>query len=510
MIQLARVYPQLSRTQQSHHQWNQLEISASDPNQCSEGPVLPTTEWRAQCPAGQRASRPRRCTHTATTATTVSTTEEASFSTDFGAPADFSPPTDFSAPENFTAPADLSTPADGPAFDGGVEAERDVSFGGEAQPVFGGSGTADDGVAGTVSGRTESFSAETLHAATTATTATTVSTTEEASFSTDFGAPADFSPPTDFSAPENFTAPADLSTPADGPAFDGGVEAERDVSFGGEAQPVFGGSGTADDGVAGTVFGGSGTADDGVAGTVSGRTESFSAETLHAATTATTATTVSTTEEASFSTDFGAPVSVNCVDDAGAGTTVLNRIEMDSFHPGMVESAENEALSVESGSVAGGDFTFDVDEYDEAGGKPLKYFSETNEYEVSTVLNSTPCTHVSEKQSTDGRLDDEFDEIFGDTPATQSETVSSVEVTTSSGKYDADFDDIFGESQTESGSATNSEAFVASAAESNGDSAASTEGAAIEKKHNILDNEDQTAPGVEVRTGTPASDFTFR
>ncbi|KAL4115800.1 hypothetical protein PRIC2_012806 [Phytophthora ramorum] len=429
---------------------------------------------------------------TATTATTVSTTEEASFSTDFGAPADFSPPTDFSAPENFTAPADLSTPADGPAFDGGVEAERDVSFGGEAQPVFGGSGTADDGVAGTVSGRTESFSAETLHAATTATTATTVSTTEEASFSTDFGAPADFSPPTDFSAPENFTAPADLSTPADGPAFDGGVEAERDVSFGGEAQPVFGGSGTADDGVAGTV---------------SGRTESFSAETLHAAT---TATTVSTTEEASFSTDFGAPVSVNCVDDAGAGTTVLNRIEMDSFHPGMVESAENQALRVESGSVAGGDFTFDVDEYDEAGGKPLKYFSETNEYEVSTVLNSTPCTHVSEKQSTDGRLDDEFDEIFGDTSATQSEMVSSVEVTTSSGKYDADFDDIFGESQTESGSATNSEAFVASAAESNGDSAASTEGAAIEKKHNILDNEDQTAPGVEVRTGTPASDFTFR
>ncbi|OWZ06197.1 hypothetical protein PHMEG_00021582, partial [Phytophthora megakarya] len=108
---------------------------------------------------------------------------------------------------------------------------------------------------------------------------------------------------------------------------------------------------------------------------------------------------------------------------------------------------------------------------------------------------------VSEKQTCDVSLDDEFDEIFGDSMITSAEPVlaatgnpslsSSTEglrdLQPSTDKYDAEFDEIFGEGTNATTSAPSEHG----------------------KKHDVHGEGDNTATGDEVRRGTPTTDITI-
>jgi len=171
-----------------------------------------------------------------------------------------------------------------------------------------------------------------------------------------------------------------------------------------------------------------------------------------------------------------------------------------------------EALAADSDP----DFSIDEDVR-----KPDKPFQAADEFsdarEFDEYAEYVAASTSAERNAGGVSFDDDFDEIFGDAPSSTVDVVSGVsESTPTSGlvpstqpgadKFDEEFDDIFGDGQTATGHASSGSAAEFS---SRGDTA-TTEREAIDKKDGALCGEQQTDSGVEVRTGTPASDFTFR
>ncbi|KAG7391867.1 hypothetical protein PHYPSEUDO_003073 [Phytophthora pseudosyringae] len=326
-----------------------------------------------------------------------------------------------------------------------------------------------------VSGSSEGVTFETQQST------TTVGTTEAASFSTDFGAqPTELSP----AAADDF-----------GPASD----------FGPPAEPTELSPAAADD------FGPA--SDFGPPAEVSGSSEGVTFETQQST------TTVGTTEAASFSTDFGAQpteLSPAAADDFGPASDFGPPAESPAFDSSAIRNGDDSgsfftcATDLEGVSVGGIDglagdtaldFTIDeevrkpdvpsevVDEFSDA-----KEFDEIAEYEAA----------IPDKQVGGVNFDDEFDEIFGGASTPPAEPVADAANTSLStgdklasqpnaGTYDEEFDDIFGEGAA---SSDDVESMMSTPAEKG-------------KQHHPLGEEDHTASGDEVRTGTPASDFSL-
>ncbi|KAK1945250.1 hypothetical protein P3T76_003783 [Phytophthora citrophthora] len=409
----------------------------------------------------------------------ASTPETAAFSTDFGA----------------AETADFGSPADTPAFDGGTDAERRTSF------------TAD------TAGRASSFTADAPQSSVSA------STPETAAFSTDFGA----------------AETADFGSPADTPAFDGGTDAERRTSFtadtAGRASSFTAdapqssvSASTPETAAFSTDFGAAETADFGSpadtpafdGGTDAERRTSFTADTAGRASSFTadapqSSVSASTPETAAFSTDFGAAETADFGSPADTpafdgGTDAERRTSFTADTAGRASSftadAPQSSVSASTPETAAFLTDFDVNSKDVSqvsiGGDEVEgtcddelvgVADDIAEYEAAS--NDGPPASV-----------DEFDEIFGDSSAATSEpTADFGEIPTllpSTGKYDAEFDDIFGEeASAREGTATSAdlENMVSTSANSG-------------KKHS-LDEDSRATLEVEVRTGTPASDFSL-
>ncbi|EGZ04374.1 hypothetical protein PHYSODRAFT_308271 [Phytophthora sojae] len=125
------------------------------------------------------------------------------------------------------------------------------------------------------------------------------------------------------------------------------------------------------------------------------------------------------------------------------------------------------------------------------------------EFEDSVVMAEFEAAAAtsSEKAARDISFDDEFDEIFGDAPANPVGTAStgdenanaSSEVAAQLDKYDEEFDEIFGDAEQRQTETTEN-----------------TDKDAPKKDPSAVSDGDQSVSGVEVRIGTPASDFSFR
>ncbi|GMF49961.1 unnamed protein product [Phytophthora fragariaefolia] len=142
-------------------------------------------------------------------------------------------------------------------------------------------------------------------------------------------------------------------------------------------------------------------------------------------------------------------------------------------------------------------------------GKDFSVAKEFDDVSVEADVQAARPTSP-ENRPADIHFDEQFDEIFGDTsatPAFTSETLASdacIEKKQSSfaapsGTYDQEFDEIFGESEHRQAQAsdTSLDTDLTSTTNANEDGV---------QKSTI----EPTAFSEEVRTGTPASDYSFR
>ncbi|KAE9343330.1 hypothetical protein PF008_g9727 [Phytophthora fragariae] len=193
------------------------------------------------------------------------------------------------------------------------------------------------------------------------------------------------------------------------------------------------------------------------------------------------------------------PSTANCFEDESSGKAFDDSV--------VAEATEFEATGFEAGITSSPEnppSTANCLE-DESSGKAFDDSVVAEETEFEAVITS------SENPSANAGFDDEFDEIFGDAPVNAVDTASTIhegaigspEVAAQQDKYDEEFDDIFGNAGQ---GQTNSD----TAASNTSPSIDNTDNEAITIKHNTTGDEDQTVSGVEVRTGTRASDFSFR
>ncbi|KAE9037968.1 hypothetical protein PR001_g8162 [Phytophthora rubi] len=203
------------------------------------------------------------------------------------------------------------------------------------------------------------------------------------------------------------------------------------------------------------------------------------------------------------------PSTANCFEDESSGKAFNDSVvaEETEFKAAEFEATEFEATGFEAGITSSPEnppSTANCLE-DESSGKAFDDSVVAEETEFEAVITS------SENPSANAGFDDEFDEIFGDAPVNAVDTASTIhegaigspEVAAQQDKYDEEFDDIFGNAGQ---GQTNSD----TAASNTSPSIDNTDNEAITIKHNTTGDEDQTVSGVEVRTGTRASDFSFR
>ncbi|KAE9311098.1 hypothetical protein PF001_g9880 [Phytophthora fragariae] len=203
------------------------------------------------------------------------------------------------------------------------------------------------------------------------------------------------------------------------------------------------------------------------------------------------------------------PSTANCFEDESSGKAFNDSVvaEEAEFEAAEFEATEFEATEFEAGITSSPEnppSTANCFE-DESSGKAFDDSVVAEETEFEAVITS------SENPSANAGFDDEFDEIFGDAPVNAVDTASTIhegaigspEVAAQQDKYDEEFDDIFGNAGQ---GQTNSD----TAASNTSPSIDNTDNEAITIKHNTTGDEDQTVSGVEVRTGTRASDFSFR
>ncbi|KAE9011437.1 hypothetical protein PF011_g9374 [Phytophthora fragariae] len=203
------------------------------------------------------------------------------------------------------------------------------------------------------------------------------------------------------------------------------------------------------------------------------------------------------------------PSTANCFEDESSGKAFNDSVvaEETEFKAAEFEATEFEATGFEAGITSSAEnppSTANCLE-DESSGKAFDDSVVAEETEFEAVITS------SENPSANAGFDDEFDEIFGDAPVNAVDTASTIhegaigspEVAAQQDKYDEEFDDIFGNAGQ---GQTNSD----TAASNTSPSIDNTDNEAITIKHNTTGDEDQTVSGVEVRTGTRASDFSFR
>ncbi|KAE9032739.1 hypothetical protein PR002_g9037 [Phytophthora rubi] len=203
------------------------------------------------------------------------------------------------------------------------------------------------------------------------------------------------------------------------------------------------------------------------------------------------------------------PSTANCFEDESSGKAFNDSVvaEETESKAAEFEATEFEATEFEAGITSSPEnppSTANCFE-DESSGKAFDDSVVAEETEFEAVITS------SENPSANAGFDDEFDEIFGDAPVNAVDTASTIhegaigspEVAAQQDKYDEEFDDIFGNAGQ---GQTNSD----TAASNTSPSIDNTDNEAITIKHNTTGDEDQTVSGVEVRTGTRASDFSFR